>query len=128
MVPANADSDSFVPHSVVSRHRIVRFGDNLPVFGVLQREFGVARDAAVASRDELLLLRRDRIGLCVPHVLPREVLPNARRRDVSREKRGLSDYAFVRRKFAHGRGAVRERAVSGFELDVHDGVRVGEEE
>ena len=74
---------------------------------------------------QLFLLWRVGFGFHIPHVLPGEILPNARGRDVSREIRGFLLDAHVWSEFADDDRTVRERAIFRKQLNVYDGVRLG---
>ena len=101
---------------------------HIPVLGVLQLEPGLSRVPTLAVNHKLFLLWCFGIGFRLPHVLPGEILPNARGRDVSREIGGFLLDARVRCEFVNDDRTVRERAVFREQFDVYDGVRVGEEE
>ena len=92
-----------------------------------QTQPGLQRIPILASGHQLFLLRRFGFRFHFPHVFPGEILPNARRRHVSRQIRGFFLDAPLRGVAVNDDCPVRKRAISGLQFNVHDGVRLGTE-
>ena len=110
--------------SLVLSLSLLRAG-HLPVLGLLQLQPGLQRISILASGHQLFLLRRFGFRFHFPHVFPGEILPNARRRHVSRQIRGFFLDAPLRGVAVNDDCPVRKRAISGLQFNVHDGVRLG---
>ena len=112
--------------SLVLSLSLLRAG-HLPVLGLLQLQPGLQRIPILASGHQLFLLRRFGFRFHFPHVFPGEILPNARRRHVSRQIRGFFLDAPLRGVAVNDDCPVRKRAISGLQFNLHDGVRLGTE-
>ena len=112
--------------SLVLSLSLLRAG-HLPVLGLLQLQPGLQRISILASGHQLFLLRRFGFRFHFPHVFPGEILPNARRRHVSRQIRGFFLDAPLRGVAVNDDCPVRKRAISGLQLNHQDGVRLGTE-
>ena len=112
--------------SLVLSLSLLRAG-HFPVLGLLQLQPGLQRISILASGHQLFLLRRFGFRFHFPHVFPGEILPNARRRHVSRQIRGFFLDAPLRGVAVNDDCPVRKRAISGLQFNLHDGVRLGTE-
>mmetsp|Transcript_42275 Transcript_42275/g.106885 ORF Transcript_42275/g.106885 Transcript_42275/m.106885 type:complete len:249 (-) Transcript_42275:24-770(-) len=104
----------------------MRHGYHLPLQRLLQREANLQALAALAALHQLFLLRQLGPGLCIPHILPAQVLQGAGGGQLPRAQRRLPVHAALRRRAPDLHRAVCQHPVPGLLADLHDGVRVGQ--